>query len=278
MTRPTIQAALLKARHTLQATSPTPAQDAKILLCETLSCEAADLVLRADEALTPQQTERFTAFVQKRLTHQPIAQIVGYRWFYGYRFQVTPDVLDPRPETELLIEQAKTVSPNTPHRVLDLGTGSGCLLVTYLLEVPRATGIGIDISPGALEVAQKNAQAHGVADRCQLVQGHWTDGLSEAFDIVLCNPPYISEVEMRRLAPDVVQWEPHTALTPGATGLEAYREIARSLKTVLAGGAFFEIGHTQSQDVCDLFATCGFSIKVLQDLNGKDRCLYVCSG
>ncbi len=227
--------------------------------------------LDAGAVLGAAAATRFEGFVAARARRQPVAQILGVRAFWGRDFAVTPDVLDPRPETETLVAAALE-APFA--RVLDLGTGSGALLVTLLAERPGATGMGTDISAAALAVVRANAAAHGVAGRAAFRQADWCAGLDGRFDLVVANPPYIAEAELAGLAPEVRDWEPRGALTPGPDGLAAYRTIARDAGALLApeGRLVLEAGAGQAAAVAALLAGAGFAGVVTRaDLDGRQR-------
>ncbi|MCL4676536.1 MAG: peptide chain release factor N(5)-glutamine methyltransferase, partial [Pararhodobacter sp.] len=201
----------------------------------------------------------------------PISQITGRRAFWGRDFIVTPDVLDPRPETETLVAAALQQPFSS---VLDLGTGSGALLLTLLAERPRARGLGVDLSPRALAVAARNADHLGVADRARLVVSDWWSAVEGRFDLIVSNPPYIAAADMARLSPEVRLHEPHLALTPGGDGLEAYRRITALASGFALPGArlLLEIGPTQAACVDAMLTRAGFSeVSTLADLDGRDR-------
>lgn len=189
---------------------------------------------------------------------------------------MTGDVLDPRPETEILV--ARALDGPMPARILDLGTGSGAILVSLLAEWPRAHGLGTDLSEPALAVATRNAVRHGVADRAAFCRADWGAGIEGGFDLVLSNPPYIPAAEVETLSRDVRDWEPRQALTPGPTGLEAYARIAADLRRLLAPGgrALFELGVGQGRDAAALFRAKGFErIAFHGDFDGRERVLAV---
>ena len=205
---------------------------------------------------------------------RPVAQIVGRRLFWGREFAVTGAVLDPRPETETLVSAA--LAGPEPATVLDLGTGSGAILLTLLAEWPAARGLGTDIDAAALAVAAANAARLGAGDRARFARTDWTDGIPERFDLVVSNPPYLAAPEIAGLAPDVRDWEPRHALTAGPSGLETYRRIAAGLPLVLATGGrvLVEIGPTQAEAVSALLAAAGLArVAVHRDLDGRDRVL-----
>lgn len=252
------------------------ARDARVLLAHALGIGADRLTLVLPDLVAPDAVEKFQTCVQARLNRQPVAQIIGKRLFWGREFQVTGDVLDPRPETETLI--ALALEEAVPERILDLGVGSGCILLTLLAEIPEATGLGADLSTAACAVARQNMQALGLQARGEIVQSDWFSNIGGKFDLVVSNPPYITRSEMAGLAPEVAKWEPEIALTPGGDGLAAYRVLAKGLSQVLArnGVALFEFGRDQGLDVTAIFAAAGFGdLQVFQDLNGHDRIIRV---
>jgi release factor glutamine methyltransferase len=197
---------------------------------------------------------------------------LGKRSFWKADFHVDDSVLDPRPETEVLI--AAALDGPAPGRVLDLGVGSGCILLTLLSEWPDARGVGVDASPAALAVAAGNAARLGVAGRADLRPGDWGRGVDGPFDLIAANPPYIAEDEMPGLSPEVRDWEPRMALTPGGDGLDAYRAIAADLPRLLAPGgrALLEVGPTQAGAVAALLTAAGLgAIRVHDDFDGRGR-------
>ncbi|WP_164156755.1 peptide chain release factor N(5)-glutamine methyltransferase [Sandarakinorhabdus rubra] len=248
----------------------TPRLDAEVLLAHHLGCTRGDLLLHPDRAV---DGESFQALVDRRAAGEPIAHITGRREFWSLDLAVTPDVLIPRPDSETLIEVALRLCAQPPARILDLGTGSGALLLAALHEYPAATGLGIDASPAALAVATENARRTGLAQRAQFQSGNWGEGLAERFDLILCNPPYIAEDEP--LSPEVRAHEPATALFAGADGLDDYRRILPQLPGLLAPGglAVLEIGWQQGRAVSALAAEQGFLAEVHPDLAGRDRCV-----
>jgi release factor glutamine methyltransferase len=268
----TVQSALMAAIVRLrEAGVAEPAPDARRLMAHALGIAASRLTLHSHDTISAQAAVTFEAYVDARLGHQPVAQIIGRRAFYGREFVVTKDVLDPRPDTETLIERALSAPYS---KVLDLGTGSGCILVTLLAENPAATGEGADLSAAALAVAQQNAAACGVADRAAFYRSDWLSGASGPYDLIVSNPPYIAEDEMAGLARDVREWEPHMALTPGADGLKVYRVLASDAAQFLTadGRVIVEIGAGQGADVVVLFEQAlWINVGLFKDINGKDR-------
>ena len=267
-------ALLIAATQTLRAAGVNdPARDARVLLAHALGIDRSRLTLALPDEVAQEAEAVFAASINARTARQPVAQIIGKRAFYGRDFYVTSDVLDPRPDTERLVETALDHPFDT---VVDLGCGSGCILLTLLAERPLATGQGVDISAPALGVAQKNASQLALTDRAAFVEGSWFDPLAKAepVDLIVSNPPYISEAEMRALAPELRDWEPHVALTPGGDGLAAFRIIVAQAPDFLRpkGRLIVEIGATQGRAVSGLFESAGFqSVRVVQDLTGHDR-------
>ena len=215
--------------------------------------------------------ERFDTAVEQRAVRRPVSQITGKREFYGRRFHVDSSVLDPRPESELIVEQAASLHPS---RVLDLGTGSGCLLISILLECPAASGTGADCSAAALEVAKRNAKRLGVQGRAEFARSDWLESVSGEYDLIVSNPPYVSAAEHARLQPEIRYWEPREALTPGGDGTSGYRSIARGAFRHLAPGGrlALEIAPGLLAQVIRIFERAGYRLeKVLKDLAGLDR-------
>jgi len=247
------------------------ARDARLLLAHAMGVEAGRLTLHLADDLSPEQECTFEKAIAARLARQPVSQITGRRLFWGRSFRVTPDTLDPRPETEVLVAAAL----ERPFvRMLDLGTGTGCILLSCLASMPFATGIGTDVSEAALAVAADNAAALGLVKRARLLRSDWFAGVAGRFDLIVSNPPYIAEDEMAGLSPEVRDWEPRGALTPGGDGLDAYRAIAAGAGArLMAGGRLIlEIGPTQAGAVTELLRVQGFEdIEVRPDIDGRDR-------
>ncbi len=248
-------------------------RDARRLLAHALGLAPDRLTLHLQDEVAAAARAAFEAAVTARVARQPGAQITGERLFWGRSFRVTRDTLDPRPETEILVAEALS-QPFT--RVLDLGTGTGCILLSLLADRPEATGLGADLSPAALEVAKDNAGRLSVADRADFVLSDWFDAVSGQFDLIVSNPPYIAADEMPSLSPDVRNWEPELALTPGGDGLIAYRRITAGMGAHLApaGRVIVEIGPSQGAAVAAMFARAGLqAVRILPDLDGRDRCV-----
>ena len=270
--------ALRRAQARLtEAGVETPALDAKLLLQHTEEIDGVRLVTEADAPIGA--PEAYEAAITRRCAREPVSKILGYRDFWTHRFITSPDVLDPRPDTETLIETVLTGVPkDEPVNIVDLGTGSGCILLTLLAELPNALGTGVDVSRAALSVAERNANAMNLSQRVKFIVSDWFKALDGTFDLVVSNPPYISTVEKPLLSPEVMNWDPEAALFAGMDGLQAYRKIADGLATVLKpdGTAFFEIGQGQADPVTELFSAAGFRRTSSRfDLGGIERCLVV---
>lgn len=259
------------AKRLSEAGVPEAARDVRRLMAAALDVAPDRLIGVHRDEIASDGAQRFEGFVARRLNRQPVSQIVGGRWFFGRWFKVTPDVLDPRPETETLVELALA---EAFANVLDLGTGSGAILVTLLAERPKATGVGTDLSETGFLVAGENAQAHGVTDRVILPVSDWWEDVGGSYDLIVSNPPYIAADEMASLAPEVREWEPRLALTDEADGLSAYRAIAAGARDHLRPGGrlLVEIGPTQAQAVSALFKDAGLEqINTHSDMDGRDR-------
>ena len=250
---------------------PDPARDARRLLAHAVECAPDRLLLHIHDKLADEQRARFDKALAARESRQPVSQILGFRGFFGRYFKVTKNVLDPRPETETLVEEA------LKHRfksVLDLGTGSGAILLSLLAERPQASGVGTDISTDALAVAKHNAAKLGVDERVEWQQSDWLESVVDRYDLIVCNPPYIDRAVYEGLDPEPRNWEPRIALTPGEDGLQVYRALAPMLSRHLetGGTVLFEIGYDQGARVSALLAEAGFrGVQILPDLDGRDR-------
>lgn len=264
--------AMAQATARLRAAGvPDPARDARLLLAHAAQVDAARITLIAPEDLAPEIADRYDHLIALRAVRVPVSHLIGRRAFYGRDFRVSNAVLDPRPETETLIEAALS---QPFERVLDLGTGSGCILVTLLAECEGASGVGVDLSEAACLEASANAVSHDVAARADIRRSDWFEDVEGRFDLIVSNPPYIAAEEMADLAPEVQQHEPRMALTDEADGLSAYRIIAAEAGAYLraTGRVMCEIGHRQGRAVCALFEEHGWGdVAMLVDLDGRDR-------
>ncbi|OYQ36309.1 protein-(glutamine-N5) methyltransferase, release factor-specific [Sandarakinorhabdus cyanobacteriorum] len=244
--------------------------DAEVLLAHLLGISRGALLLHPDRRI---DVQAYDLLVERRAKGEPVAHITGSREFWSLDLKVTPDVLIPRPDSETLIDVALRLCQPAPTRILDLGTGSGALLLAALSEWPDASGLGIDASPAALAVASENAFRTGLADRARFMPGNWGQGLDQRFDLIISNPPYIAETET--LSAEVRENEPASALFAGADGLDDYRRILPQLADLMQPGALalLEIGHSQGPALLDLAAQHGFSASLHPDLAGRDRCV-----
>ncbi len=258
----TLSVVLTGARRRLESIGiETAALDARLLLQAATGLTPADLVGESQREISPKHIKIFEQFITRRMLHEPVSRILGTREFYGREFMVTPAVLDPRADTECVVELALKLTKQG--RFVDLGTGSGAIAITLCAENKNLSGVATDISADALRVAEANAKNLNVTDRLQFHQGVWFDGWSGSFDLIISNPPYIREDA--KLPPDVANYDPHLALFGGADGLQAYRAIALQSGPHLAESAHLvvELGFDQAQAVTEIFSAHGFVV------NGK---------
>jgi release factor glutamine methyltransferase len=259
----------------------TPKRDARVLLCEAADIDHAAVLRDPDARLGEDAAARLQAFIERRLAREPVSRILGRREFWGLTLRITPDVLDPRADTETLVAAAVEALEhrrNDPLRILDLGTGSGALISALLREFPRAFGIGVDRDARTLDIARENLAACGFASRSALLCGDWGHALGQAFDLVVSNPPYVRSAEIATLAPEVRDYDPRAALDGGPNGLLAYRAIAADLGRLAApnGIAILEIGFDQGESAAECFRQAGWpSIAVRRDLENQPRALLV---
>ncbi|MBU2982774.1 peptide chain release factor N(5)-glutamine methyltransferase [Lentibacter algarum] len=245
-------------------------KDARNLMAQALSVEPSRMTLHLRDELTAEQLDQFWTNVRRRAEREPMSHILGSRLFYGRNFKITPDVLDPRGDTETLIEAALS---EPFEEVLDLGTGSGCILVTLLAERSEAVGAGTDVSEAALVIANVNAKEHAVLDRCSFEVSNWFSVVRGSYDLIVSNPPYVTAEEMLTLEPELT-YEPRMALTDEADGLTAYRRICAQAPGFLKpnGRILVEIGPTQGAQVAQMMADAGLAqVQVLPDLDSRDR-------
>ena len=267
----TVRAALANAARRFSF-SATPRLDAELLMAHALGVERNALLLGDLSAAPP---PGFAALVERRLGHEPVAYLTGTRGFWTIDLHVQPGVLVPRADSETLLEAAVAhFGERSPRSIIDLGTGSGALLLAALAQWPDAHGVGVDASLHAVRVATINAQRLGMAERARIVAGGWS-GQGGPHDLLLCNPPYVAT--SAQLPAEVRNHEPASALFAGEDGLDDYRAIAPLLCRQLAPGgvACIEIGSDQGQSAANLFRAQGLDVAVRQDLGGRDRCLVV---
>lgn len=279
MSGPAIVSDLLRdaARRLSAAGVDSGRLDARLLLGEALGREVWP---HEAAAVDVEARERFETLLLRRLAREPVSRILGRRGFWTLDLAVGPDTLDPRPDSEALIEAAIAAFADRPgpRRILDLGTGTGCLLLAALSEFPDATGVGIDRSPGAVATARLNALGSGLRDRARFEVADWDEMSQAPVDLLLCNPPYIPEADVDRLAPEVARFDPRGALAAGADGLAAYRSLVRIIPRLLLpqGIAILELGIGQRSSVVRLAGDAGFTVMdVRRDLGGVDRALVL---
>lgn len=254
--------------------------DARLLLARVLGVSRAYLTMHADAYLSDAELMGFESLLERRIAREPMAQILGEREFWSLSFRVTSDTLDPRPDSESIIEAVLRYVPNKQSRLLmaDFGVGSGCLLLSLLSEYPQAHGLGVDMSEGALDVAEKNAHSLGLATRATFHKTSWGEGVIGRYDVIVSNPPYIREADMETLEPEVTEYEPHSALVGGKDGLDAYRALLPDVKRLLAprGVAVLEFGQGQAADVTALAEANGLRlVETCKDLAGIERCVVL---
>lgn len=258
---------------------PNPRLEARLLVAGALQCDPNDIHSSiAFDAVTAKKIE---LMLRRRLNKEPIDKILGQREFYKYVFFVNKDVLSPRPDTEVLVEKALQYLASNPNaNILDLGTGSGCIIETLLAECPTARGTAVDISSAALRVAQRNAQNLGIVGRLTFLQQNWFEKsfkLDEKFDLVVSNPPYIPSGDIVSLDESVKSYDPLVALDGGMDGLASYRRIARLSLELLKDGGYIllEVGQGQSREVMRIFAEFLQPVAILRDLAGIERCVIL---
>jgi release factor glutamine methyltransferase len=271
---------------------PSPELDARLLVLDACGLSHEAYHLDPVRAVTSAEAKRIENARKRRLAREPVSRILGYREFWGRRFAIGPAVLDPRPDTETLVETALGIvheegRSNAPLRILDLGTGSGCILITLLAELPNAWGLGIDRSPEAIQIARANAAVLGAANRAAFACANWLDAFSlqthvTPFDLVISNPPYISEGEIKTLAPEVRAHDPKLALDGGPSGLDAYRIIIGGVEAMIAqnGWLMLESDADQVTEIFNLLRHSGWTATpgdctIRKDIAGIERVVAV---
>ena len=256
-----------------------PVIDAKALLCGVSDFSNAMLILRGDDIIPQIELEKFWKFVKRRLSGEPIAYILKGKEFWSLDFSVDNSTLIPRPDSEILVEAVidfmREIDIEKP-KILDLGTGSGCLLIAILSELPEAVGFGVDISKAASKVAKTNAKRHDLDSRAFFFVGDWAKPINSYVDLIISNPPYIKNQDRKTLVKDIIEFEPNKALFAGKDGLDSYRAIASDIRRILhpGGRIFVEIGAGQSEEVKKIFYDKGFySVGTWHDLAGIERCM-----
>ncbi len=261
----------------------TPVLDARLIVQHALGIDWNTLYLKEDRPLTDDERVRLESELGRRAANEPVSRIVGRRHFWTLDLAVSPDTLDPRADTETVIEAIVSAIPDRSRllRILDLGTGTGAILLALLSEYPQASGLGIDISAGALATAKVNADSHGLSARASFELGRWADGLAGPFDLIVSNPPYIETGDLAGLSPEVREHDPMLALDGGPDGLDAYRALMPAVARLLAadGLAVFEIGAGQAEEVCRVARAHGLVEAARRsDLGGIVRALSFKTG
>jgi release factor glutamine methyltransferase len=253
-------------------------REARLMLQAAAGIPIATQIAFPERTAAADAAARFEELLERRARREPMAHVLGQREFWSLAFRVTADTLDPRPDSETLVQAVLDQAPDrsTALRLVDFGTGTGCLLLALLHELPNAMGLGIDVSAAALAVATENANALGLSPRASFRCGNWGDGLEAGFDIVVSNPPYIPSGEIAALQPEVASFEPRRALDGGPDGLDAYRQLGPATVRLLAPGglAAFEIGLGQGDSVRRIMAAAGLRhIATARDLAAVERCV-----
>lgn len=273
----TLYRALLAEFRT--ADLPTPELDARWLVAEAAGVPPTAITLSPDSPVSAEAVAMARSFLARRLKGEPVDRILGRREFWSLDFRLGPSTLSPRPDTETIVETCLALLPqrDAAYRLLDLGTGTGAILIALLHERPQASGLGIDRAAEAVTVAAENATDNGVAARAQFRLGNWMDGLEERFDLIVSNPPYIPSADIAGLEREVREHDPLLALDGGTDGLDAYRAIATDAPRRLRPGGVlvFELGIGQEEDVAALMRTAGFTLlgPARKDLGGVARAL-----
>lgn len=275
----TIQDLLQQATQQFKAIGiETAALDARFLMEHCLQKDHTFITLNAHMHLPPDRINAFENMIKRRLTREPIAKIIGEKDFWDLTFKTTKDTLDPRPDSEVLIEQVLDIhkEPDTSLAILDLGTGTGCLILTLLNHYKNATGTAVDFSKAALNVAKENAEKHHLTARCTFLESNWFEKVTGTYDLIISNPPYIPETDLNSLKADAL-FDPKDALSPKKDydGLSCYRHMAKDITHFLKpnGYALFEFGQNQHEDVKKIFESAGLTfVSFRKDLSGIIRC------
>jgi release factor glutamine methyltransferase len=277
----TVGACLCRAgQHLRAAAVDQPRLEARLLLAHAMGCRTEDLLREPRAPVPPEAAARFGELLRRRLGHEPVAHLLGEQEFWSLPFLVSPATLIPRPDSETLVEAAVDLFPDRGRvrRVLDLGTGTGCLLLAALSEFGRATGLGVDRVPEAAALARRNAERLGLAARAGFIVSDWAAPVADLFDLVLSNPPYIESGAIPGLMPEVERHEPASALDGGADGLDAYRAVVAALPGLLAPGgrAVLELGQGQRAAVEAIARAEGLEpLGCRADLGGVERALII---
>ena len=270
-----IKEALKDVTGKLAKVSESASLDASLILSKVTGYSKLELFMKDEEVLMADKITEIEALTQRRVSHEPMAYILGEKEFWGLNFIVKPGVLIPRPDTETLVATLLALVPNTDFegRIADLGTGTGAILLSALSELPNFKGVGVDKNDTALEIAQKNAKNLKLDDRSEFVNSFWLDAVDETFHVLVSNPPYIETSTIQTLMDDVKGFEPMSALDGGEDGLDAYRSLLESAYDKLEKGGLLllEIGYNQKETVAQLLQNRFKEVKCFKDLAGHDR-------
>ncbi len=261
-----------------RAGADEPRRRARRLVAGLLELSPGELVSHPEREIAAAEGVRLRGSLARMARGEPLSRILGWREFWGLRFALSPDTLDPRPESETVVEAvlARIDDRAAPLTILDLGTGTGCLLLALLSEFPAASGIGIDLFAGAAATARRNAEALGLERRARFAVGSWGSAVSGRFNVIIANPPYIARAALAGLPPEVGRYDPQPALDGGEDGLAAYRQIAREMPELLAGDGMIaaEVGFGQAAAAAEIFVAAGLLIdRIERDLAGVERCV-----
>ncbi|WP_306918918.1 peptide chain release factor N(5)-glutamine methyltransferase [Rhizobium mesoamericanum] len=279
---PTVSQILAEARRRFtEAGVDSAAADARVLIAGLLGLSTTDIVTRGGETVSTEKVGVIEKAIERRLAHEPVHRILGEREFYGLPLSLSSETLEPRPDTEILVDAMlpylRDLANTEGHiHILDLGTGTGAICLALLSECPEASGVGSDVSPDALRTAQSNAETNGLRDRFEAIQSSWFENIHGAFHAIVSNPPYIASKVVHTLAPEVTKFDPHAALDGGQDGLDAYRTIAKDAARFMKpnGVVGLEIGYDQRNDVIDVFEAEGFKLlESVSDYGQNDRAL-----
>ncbi|XUY28740.1 peptide chain release factor N(5)-glutamine methyltransferase [Agrobacterium sp. rho-8.1] len=278
----TVDTLVARARTRLEAAAISdPLIDARLLIGEAIGFSLTDFVLNGSRMVSDDEAAQVATMVERRSTGEPVHRILGHREFYGLDFILSPGTLEPRPDTEVLVDAVlphlrRIVQHKRHARILDMGIGTGAICLALLHECPDAMGIGSDISQDAMQTARQNAQRHGLDARFQTVESNWFERIDGRFDIIVSNPPYIKRDVIQTLDRDVRDFDPVAALDGGEDGLEPYRAIAEKAVDFLEDGGLIglEIGYAQKADVTTIFAAHGYQcLEAVKDYGSNDRVL-----
>jgi release factor glutamine methyltransferase len=285
LSQPTVQPLVAEIRKRLESAGVAdPLIDARLLIGEVIGFSLTDFVLNGTRSVTDDEAAQIETMVARREKGEPVHRILGHREFYGLDLLLSPGTLEPRPDTEVLVDallpQLRRIIAHKGHaRILDMGIGTGAICLALLHECPQASGVGSDIAADAMNTARKNAERHGLQDRFETIESNWFAHISGRFDIIVSNPPYIRSEVIEKLDRDVRDFDPMAALDGGKDGLLPYRAIAEKAADFLndSGVIGLEIGYDQKADVTAIFAAQGYvCVEAIKDYGGNDRALIFC--